>query len=242
MTTQYDGLVDGVARAEALSFRTYIEMYSVMVTLGDIRGKDVLDVACGDGLYSRRLRSWGAAKIVGVDISKELINAAREMEQKEPRGIEYHTYDVAKMPVLGAFDVVLAAYLLHYAESFEHMTQMCRAIYANLKPGGRLVTVAANPEFNIRGPNCTKYGITIRFNEPVKDGDRVFADVHVEPPFTLEVYHWCRATHERALAEAGFKNLTWVRPECSPEGLAKYGDFWKDYLENPHAVLIACEK
>lgn len=242
MTTQYDKLVEGTARATALSLRTFIEMHSVMMTLGDIRGKDVLDVACGDGLYSRRLRSWGAARVVGVDISKELVRAAREMEQKEPLGIEYQVHDVAEMPVLGAFDVVLAVYLLHYAESFEHMARMGRAIYANLKPGGRLVTVTANPDFSQSGPNCTKYGLRVRWSEPVKDGDRTFADILVEPPFTLEAYYWSRATQERALTEAGFKNVTWVRPECSPEGLAAYGDFWKDYLDNPHAVLIACEK
>ncbi|WP_437618344.1 hypothetical protein [Sorangium sp. So ce1151] len=31
-------------------------------------------------------------------------------------------------------------------------------------------------------------------------------------------------------------------PVCSPEGDAKYGKaFWRDHLENPHAVFVSCD-
>ena len=63
------------------------------------------------------------------------------------------------------------------------------------------------------------------------------------PVFVLEFVHWSRATQEQALAEAGFRNIAWVRPQCSPDGEAKYGrEYWSDYLTNPHAVPITCEK
>src|SRR5688572_12592135 len=39
-------------------------------TLGDIRGKSLLDVACGDGFYTRRFRTECAANpVMGIDLS-----------------------------------------------------------------------------------------------------------------------------------------------------------------------------
>jgi len=59
-----------------------------------VRGSRVLDVACGHGRASRSLARLGAA-VVGIDISAELIAAARTREGTDPLGIEYHAADVA---------------------------------------------------------------------------------------------------------------------------------------------------
>lgn len=38
--------------------------------LGDIRGKALLDLACGDGFYTRKFRQAGADPVVGIDLSR----------------------------------------------------------------------------------------------------------------------------------------------------------------------------
>jgi predicted RNA methylase len=38
--------------------------------LGDLRGKNVIDLACGEGFFTRSITWAGAARVVGVDISK----------------------------------------------------------------------------------------------------------------------------------------------------------------------------
>ncbi len=43
-----------------------------------VRGKDVLDIACGSGYGSRMLTESGANRVVGVDISEEAITYCRE--------------------------------------------------------------------------------------------------------------------------------------------------------------------
>jgi 2-polyprenyl-3-methyl-5-hydroxy-6-metoxy-1,4-benzoquinol methylase len=59
-----------------------------------VRGVPVLDVACGHGRASRGLARLGA-RVVGVDISVELIGQARAREAAQPLGIAYHSADVA---------------------------------------------------------------------------------------------------------------------------------------------------
>jgi predicted RNA methylase len=38
--------------------------------LGDLRDKNVIDLACGEGFFTRSIKWAGAARVVGVDISK----------------------------------------------------------------------------------------------------------------------------------------------------------------------------
>jgi len=245
MSAQYDQIGDKVADWDVLPVRSeYIEGHTFFNALGSVSGQSVLDVACGDGLYTRQLKARGATRVVGVDISEEMIRSARRHEEEQPRGIAYHVSDAADMAPLGSFDIVTAIYLLHYAHSPEHMLRMCRSLHAHLKPGGRFVTYAFNPEFSSKGPNSTRYGITmLDFPEAPRDGQELSAELHTKSPFTIHFSYWSRATHEWALREAGFHTLSWLRPECSPEGVSKYGrEFWQDYIDNPHAVALRCER
>jgi len=245
MSAQYDQIGEKVANWDVLPVRSeYMEGHTLFKTLGSVKGKSVLDVACGDGLYTRQFKERGATRVVGVDISEEMIRSARQREEAQPLGLSYHVSDVADMPSLGSFDIVTAVYLLHYATSPEHMLRMCRNIHAHLKPGGSFVTYAFNPEFSAKSPNSTRYGITmLDFPETPRDGHAISAELHTKSPFTIHFSYWSRSTHEQALVAAGFHSITWQRPECSPEGLTKYGrEFWQDYIDNPHAVALRCER
>jgi ubiquinone/menaquinone biosynthesis C-methylase UbiE len=62
---------------------------SILRFLGEVRGKRVLDMACGTGVFSRFLARKGAV-VTGIDISGEMLRFARNREQVEPLGIKYH--------------------------------------------------------------------------------------------------------------------------------------------------------
>jgi SAM-dependent methyltransferase len=49
-------------------------------------GQHALDLACGFGLYTRLLKQHGAAQVLGVDISSEMIRLAQQQEQAAPLG------------------------------------------------------------------------------------------------------------------------------------------------------------
>lgn len=245
MSTQYDQIADLYAAISdaTILIRAHAEQPTFLKALGSVAGRSILDVACGTGMYSRLLKQRGAARVVAVDIAPEMIAVAQRLEEQTPLGVEYLTFDVAEMPALGSFDVVTAVYLLHYAQSKEHLGRMCRGIYQNLKPGGRFVTVVANPEFNPAGPNYAKYGFTFSQRVDAPEGSSVALVFLVEPPVMIHYKYWRRATYEGALAEAGFRTIVWERLEPSPEAEAQFGrEFWEDYLRNPQSHLIHCEK
>ena len=69
MSTDYDAVAEEYKRSKLAPWRTYLERYSLLNLLGEVRGKSVLDLACGEGFYSRLVRERGAGRVVGVDWS-----------------------------------------------------------------------------------------------------------------------------------------------------------------------------
>jgi ubiquinone/menaquinone biosynthesis C-methylase UbiE len=88
MTTNYDPIAEQYKRAKRQPWRAHIEAYTLMGLQGDLSGESLVDVACGDGYYARRLRALGAAKVRGVDLSPRMIELGRERESQHALGIE----------------------------------------------------------------------------------------------------------------------------------------------------------
>ena len=75
--------------------------------IGNIKGKRILDLACGEGCNARILAKKGA-KVIGVDFSEEMIKLARQREKGYRLGIRYYVSDAANLKELEneRFDVV----------------------------------------------------------------------------------------------------------------------------------------
>ena len=58
--------------AKSSPYRMFAERWIQSRLLGDLHGKRVLDLACGDGIGTRWLSSLGASEVVGVDVSEEV--------------------------------------------------------------------------------------------------------------------------------------------------------------------------
>src|SRR3954471_5672249 len=146
MTTDYDAIAERYRRAKQQPWRSFIESFTLLGLIGDLTGRAVVDLACGEGFYTRLLRNHGAARVVGVDLSEGMIRLARAEEAVHPQGIEYLVGDGRDLHLPGEFDLAVAAYLLNYARDRAELGAMCRGVARCLKPGGRFVTVNTTPD------------------------------------------------------------------------------------------------
>src|SRR5436190_21508032 len=121
MPTDYESIAEQYKNSKHADWRVHVEIPSFMRMVGDVFGKSVLDLACGEGFYSRELKRQGAARVVGVDNSPAMISLARTAERAEPLGVEYVLSDVEELVQEERFDLVVAAFLLNYASTEAHL-------------------------------------------------------------------------------------------------------------------------
>ncbi|MFI0780975.1 class I SAM-dependent methyltransferase [Streptomyces sp. NPDC021212] len=243
-TQQYDAIGAQWENARELP-TVYPERSSFRRLLGDVRGAEVLDLACGDGFYTRQVKQWGARRALGVDISPAMVDSARAIEQRAPLGVEYLVADAAQpdLSELGSHDLVLAAYLVNYARSEEELTDMCRAALSALAPGGRFVGVTQRPGFSFRGPRPDPYGFTFTRQRESKLGTHIKVTAALQPPISFETCLIRPEVYERAFAAAGFGELTWVAMTVGEEGEQRFGTaFWEGFLANPPIVMFEARR
>jgi len=245
MTTDYNTIAQQYKKAKEQLWRSRIESYSMMKLIGDLAGKKVVDVACGEGHFTRKLRKAGAAEMVGVDISERMIELARAQEAHEPLGIVYRVEDARAAVAQQDFDLAVSAWLLVYAHDRVELASMCRGLSRRLKPGGRFVTIACNPDlYAFKVPDYRKYGFSVTLADHVFEGAPILWTIHLEDSsFDIENYYLPIAAYESAFLETGFRDFAVHPLELVPDPEA--GDdriFWEDFLKYPPAILIDCVK
>jgi 2-polyprenyl-3-methyl-5-hydroxy-6-metoxy-1,4-benzoquinol methylase len=105
--------------------------------LGDVRGKTIMDLGCGEGLNTVILASLGA-KVISVDISDNSLEVTynRAVANEVAENVTLMHSDAAGIPVDdGVVDRVLCAAILHHVDGVATANQIRRV----LKPGGLAV-------------------------------------------------------------------------------------------------------
>jgi 2-polyprenyl-3-methyl-5-hydroxy-6-metoxy-1,4-benzoquinol methylase len=146
----YDDLVGD----EGSEYHREVVHPGVLRLLGDVTGRAVLDVACGQGVLCRLLTERGAT-VVGVDGAAPLINAARE---RGPASIAYHVVDARELAasrklIEASFDVVTCILAI---QNIHPIVPVLEGSAKMLKPGGRFVMAMMHPHF--RGARESHWG------------------------------------------------------------------------------------
>ncbi len=118
------------------------EWPAIRAMLPDVTGKRVADLGCGFGWVSRWMREQGAASVLGLDLSRNMI--ARAKADTDDPAIEYRVADLEELELPGSFDLIYSALTFHYVEDFGRLV---RTIHEATKPGGNLVFTIEHPIF-----------------------------------------------------------------------------------------------
>ncbi|ALS58492.1 class I SAM-dependent methyltransferase [Pandoraea norimbergensis] len=119
------------------------EWPAIRAMLPDLRGKRVVDLGCGFGWASRWMREQGAASVLGLDLSQNMIARARA-DTSDP-AIEYRIADLDTLDLpAAAFDVAYSALTFHYVRDFD---RLAKHLHQSLAPGGHLVFTVEHPIF-----------------------------------------------------------------------------------------------
>lgn len=122
--------------------------------LGDIEGKSVVDLGCGDGTFAAELTAAGCASYLGVDASVRMIDLAADRYATE--SVRFVVGDIANFAFSeSGVDVVTARMSLHYVADIDAVFER---VARCLEPGGRFIFSVVHP--------------VITSNEVASDGPR----------------------------------------------------------------------
>jgi ubiquinone biosynthesis O-methyltransferase len=113
-----------------------LERRTILDLAGDVRGRYVLDVGCGDGDLAVELSKRGA-HVVGIDASRAMIEAAKQRAELDKIDAEFQIATAQHLPFPpDQFDIVIAVTILCFVKDaapvFHEMARV-------LRPGGDLV-------------------------------------------------------------------------------------------------------
>jgi trans-aconitate methyltransferase len=101
----------------------------VLAWLDPRPGERILDLGCGDGVLTARLRDLGC-DVIGVDSGPDMIEAARAL------GLDARLIDAHQLPFAEAFDAVFSNAALHW---MVEPSRVLAGVWRCLKPQGRFV-------------------------------------------------------------------------------------------------------
>ena len=108
-----------------------------------LQGKKVLDLGCGYGWHSKFSAEQGAAEVLGIDLSKKMIEEAKRRNAES--NIEYRVCGIEEYEYPeNTWDCVISNLVLHYLDNIE---QIFQNVYRTLKPDGIFLFNMEHPIF-----------------------------------------------------------------------------------------------
>lgn len=121
--------------------------HCLLGALGDVHALSVLDVACGHGRLTRELARRGAARVVGLDLSAELLDRAEAIEREQRLGISYLKVDASdEVPELerAGFDAAVCSFGL---SDIDDLDGAVATVSRALRPAGIFAFSILHPCF-----------------------------------------------------------------------------------------------
>lgn len=121
-------------------------MPNMLKFMGNVKGKKILDLGCGEGGYARELTKRGAI-LVSIDCSIKAIEYAVSLAREENLQIEHFVRNSNDLFDIESdqFDIVLCSMMLMDCEDLEGTL---REVVRVLKPNGRLFASVLHPCFD----------------------------------------------------------------------------------------------
>jgi len=120
------------------SYNAYYERPIMLDLVGDVRGKEILELGCSTGFYTNELTKMGA-NVLGVDGSKEMLAYAKEINPT----LNFKCFDLNDtLDLPKRFDIVFASLVVHYIKD---LRKLYSELYSLLKPSGKIIISTHNP-------------------------------------------------------------------------------------------------
>ena len=128
-------------RERAYNYNNLLEQPTMQAVMPDVSGKVILDIGCGAGYFAAKCVRDGAKRVIGIDISANMINEARSKYSDEGlQFIQAAFEDVELEPA--SVDIIVSSLAFHYMADFRALMEKISSV---LRDDGELVFSCEHP-------------------------------------------------------------------------------------------------
>ncbi len=212
-----------------------IEKPILLELIGNVNGKKIFDLGCGDAEIGVELLQEDASAYIGLEGSENMARVAVE-HLKGTAGHILHSSMEEWRPQAGEYDLVLSRFALHYLED---LGSVFTKVHDSLTPGGRFVFSVQHPVLTSSSKSAVGSG---RRTDWIVD-DYFNQGERAEPWIGKKVikYHRTVEGYFKLLLETGFM------VEDLREGTPKAENFstieeYERRMRIPLVLMFACRK
>ena len=135
----YNDFAEVYDKLQDADYEAFVDYYERIFKKLGKEPKLVLDLACGTGNITIPMAKRGY-DMIGLDLSCEMLNIAREKAQKENLDILFLNQDMCEMELFGTVDAIVCALDgLNYITDPEDLKQIFKLVANYLNPGGVMI-------------------------------------------------------------------------------------------------------
>ncbi|GAA0329722.1 class I SAM-dependent methyltransferase [Bacillus carboniphilus] len=109
----------------------------------DVKGKKILDIGCGGGIYSKALAELGAVSVTGIDFSQKMLSVAKQ-NCKDYRNITFRTGRAERTEMKPLeYDIILERAVIHH---LDELRSNFNEAFRVLKPNGVFIIQDRTPD------------------------------------------------------------------------------------------------
>ncbi len=236
------------------------EMLNNVFQGSDKEHRTILDVGCGEGYCARKTIELGATRVVGLDISQEMIASAKETSLGDNR-FHYYVSPIGELMQslrhrwedLGiddhptpeqAFDVAMAVFLFNYL-TISDMEDAILQIYQALKPGGVFIFSVPHPSMIFAHNSDSAFHLDSEGKGYYSSRDQqILGQISTIDGVKLNIMsiHKTLGDYISAINTAGFQIQDVREAGVTEEHLALHPEFFENVKDRPLHLVFQLRK
>ncbi|MDC5842496.1 class I SAM-dependent methyltransferase [Vibrio europaeus] len=211
-------------------YNALLERPSTLALLGDVKGKAVVDMGCGSGIYAQWFLEHGVSNLTCVDLSAEMIDLVKS---EYGNRLTAYVQDLSKgLPneASSSADIIVCPLVLHYIED---LNVVLKDVYRVLKPGGYIVFSTHHPFADFE---CTISGNYFERERVTEDWNTV------GDPVEVSFYRRSLSEISDAVISSGLVISRISEGEVDERAKAISEEAYQYLKRNPNFIFFRCEK
>lgn len=227
------------------SYSYTIEWPCIQELLPELRGKSILDFGCGTGIFTFLLEKYYPSKVIGIDLSEEMLKIAIAKGEEKKSSAQFVLGDASKLASYfdETFDLVFSSTTTHYLTNLDELFENIRRV---LKEDGTCVLSIIHPVYSALYP--IEHGDTfpsddewiVRYLDKRK---RAYIQPWIEYNDNFEnqlsrSYHYTMSDYINAILRAGLR-IQEIKEPMPPEvwKATAFGRY-DNYIETPTYMIL----